>query len=351
MPDLPAKRGKKLNVMILTAKDSLKVFRMTEERLEAALERYPQVREIAEFFIVRTTTSYENDPSWNDADREIFARGIEDADALIGYMFPFEMIAARGRRLKWIHIIGAGVEHLHPLDWLPEGVALTNNRGAHAPKTYEYAMMAMLMLGNHMPRLATAQRERRWDAHFVSIVKGGTALIIGAGKQGSAVAKAARALGVTPVGVDPLAWADGVWDDIVRPERLRELLPAADYVFLTLPATAETTKFFGRAEFGLMKESAGLVNISRGRVLDTDALIEALDSGKISGAVLDVFDPEPLPPDSPLWTAPNLTITPHMGCDDEENYIHRTFDIVMDNLLRLNDGVELQNKIDPAKGY
>jgi phosphoglycerate dehydrogenase-like enzyme len=351
MPDLSAKRREKLKVMILTAEDSLTVFRMTEQRLKAALERHPHVSEVAEFSIVRTTTSYENDPGWNDADLEIFTRRLADADALIGYMFPLEVIAERAQRLKWIHIIGAGVEHLHPLDWLPEGVALTNNRGAHAPKTYEYAMMAMLMLGNHMPRLAASQRERRWDAHFVSIVKGGTVLIIGAGKQGSAVAKAARALSITPIGVDPVVEASGDWDEIARPERLHELLPAADYVFLTLPATAETSKFFGRAEFSRMKENAGLVNISRGRVLDTDALIEALENGKISCAVLDVFDNEPLPDNSPLWHTPNLTITPHMGCDDEENYIHRTFDIVMDNLLRLNDGRELENKIDPAKGY
>ena len=341
----------KLKVMVLTAEDSLKVFRMTEERLESALERHPQVREIAEFYIVRTTTSYENTPSWNDTDRELFAEGLKDADALIGYMFPLEAISPRAPHLKWIHIIGAGIEHLHPLDWLPADVALTNNRGAHAPKTYEYAMMAMLMLGNHMPRLATAQQEHRWDAHFVSIVKGGTALIIGAGKQGSAVARAARALGIVPVGVDPLVEAGGDWEEIARPERLHELLPGADYVFLTLPSTAETANLFGRDEFARMKEGAGLVNISRGKVLDTDALMEALVGRKISGAVLDVFVDEPLPGNSPLWDAPNLTITPHMGCDDEENYIHRTFDIVMDNLLRLSAGEELENKIDPAKGY
>ena len=330
--------GGKLKVMILTAEDSLKVFRMTEDRLESALERHPRAREIAEFSVTRTTTSYENNPSWNDADRQLFYRDIADADALIGYMFPLEGIGTRAKRLRWIHIIGAGVEHLHPLDWLPESVVLTNNRGAHAPKTYEFAMMAMLMLGNHMPRLAASQRSRHWDAHFVSVVKGGTVLVIGAGKQGSAVARAARALGIRPIGIDPFVSANSDFEEIAEPGGLREFLPAADYVFLTLPATDETSKFFGRAEFDLMKKNAGFVNISRGRVLDADALIRALESGKISGALLDVFDDEPLPADSPLWDAPNLTITPHMGCDDEENYIHRTFDIVMKNLLRFHRG-------------
>jgi phosphoglycerate dehydrogenase-like enzyme len=200
--------------MILTAEDSLKVFRMTEDRLESALERHPRAREIAEFSITRTTTSYENNPSWNDADRQLFYRDIADADALIGYMFPLEGIGTRAKRLRWIHIIGAGVEHLHPLDWLPESVVLTNNRGAHAPKTYEFAMMAMLMLGNHMPRLAASQRSRHWDAHFVSVVKGGTVLVIGAGKQGSAVARAARALGIRPIGIDPFVSANSDFEEI-----------------------------------------------------------------------------------------------------------------------------------------
>jgi phosphoglycerate dehydrogenase-like enzyme len=145
--------------------------------------------------------------------------------------------------------------------------------------------------------------------------------------------------------------ASSDFEEIAEPGSLRELLPAADCVFLTLPATDETSKFFGRAEFDLMKKNAGFVNISRGRVLDADALIRALESGKISGALLDVFDDEPLPADSPLWDAPNLTITPHMGCDDEENYIHRTFDIVMKNLWRFHRGERLENEIDPAKGY
>ena len=337
--------------MVLTAEDSLKVFRMTEERLEAALERHPSVRAIADFYIVRTTTSYENDPSWNEADHEIFYRGLEDADVLIGYMFPLDDFARHTPHLKWIHIIGAGIEHLHPLDWLPRGVTLTNNKGAHAPKTCEFAMMAMLMLGNHMPRLATAQREHRWDAHFVSLVMGGTALIVGAGKQGSAVARAARALGIRSVGVDPFVAENDDFDEMAESKELHKLLPKVDYVFLTLPATGETNKFFGRTEFDLMKKSAGFVNISRGRVLDTDALIEALEGGKISGVLLDVFDEEPLPANARLWDTPNLTITPHMGCDDEENYIHRTFDIVMENLLRLHCGKRLENEIDPAKGY
>ena len=340
-----------MRVMVLTAEDSHKVFRMTEERIQAALERHPKVREIADFFVTRTSTSYENVPSWNEIDHELFKREVADADVLVGYMFPLSSIGKYAPRLRWIHIIGAGVEHLCPLSWLPESVLLTNNRGAHAPKTREYAMMAMLMLGNHMPRLATAQREARWDGHFVTVVFGRTIVIVGAGKQGTAVAQAAKVLGIRAVGVDPMVAQNDSFERIVPPSELLSVLPGADFVALTLPAMDRTRRLFGVAEFSAMKDGSGFINISRGSVLDTDALLSALRSGKLSGALLDVFDVEPLPADSPLWRAPNLTITPHMGCDDEENYIHRTFDIVMENLQRLRDGIELENMIDPVNGY
>lgn len=341
----------KMKVMILTADDSKKVFRMDQERLEAALSRHPQVRELADFEICRTSTSYENDPGWNEQDHEMFYRAVADKDAIIGYMFPLETFREKAPNVKYIHIIGAGVEHLFPLTWLPEHTKLTNSRGAHAPKTCEYAMMAMLMLGNNMPRLYTAQRESRWDGHFLTVVEGKSALILGCGKQGSAVALAAKRLGIRAVGVDPKVSSKEGFERIVHPDALLQVLPEADYVFLTMPYTSETYHFFGAAQFEVMKPGAGVVNICRGKVLDTDAMIAALESGAISGAVLDVYEQEPLPADSPLWTAKNVIMTPHMGCDDEDNYIHRCFDIFFENLVRMANGEELDNVVDRNLGY
>jgi phosphoglycerate dehydrogenase-like enzyme len=266
-------------------------------------------------------------------------------------MFPLEKIGNYAPRLKWIHIIGAGVEHLAPMSWLPDGVTLTNNRGAHAPKTYEYAMMSILMLGNHIPRLVSSQRKALWDGHFVSVVKGDTVVIVGAGKQGSAVARAAKNLGLTAIGVDPDKHEREYFDRLVVPKELHNVLPLADYVGLTVPFTPETKYFFGDEEFRLMKPEAGFFNICRGKVLDTDALLRALDGGGIAGAVLDVFETEPLPSDSPLWSAPNLIMTPHMGCDDDKNYIPRTYDIVFENIRRLLNGEKLENIVDPNLGY
>ena len=340
-----------LNVRVYTAHDSVSVFRIDEEKIASAIARYPRLAGRVNATLTRTRSRYGGDPGWSDEDLARFYEEMRDADVLVGYMFPTENLAEVAPRLKWIHIIGAGVEHLHPLSWLPEGVILTNNRGAHAPKTCEYVMMTILMLGNHMPRLATAQRQRRWDGHFLSVVAGETLVVLGAGKQGSAAALAAKRLGLRTVGVDIDTRGRENFDLVVPPGELYDVLPQADCVGVTLPLTPETEKCFGARAFAAMKPGAGFFNISRGRIVDTEALLQALHAGKLSGAVLDVFETEPLPADSPLWSAPNLTITPHMGCDDEKNYIPRTLDIVLYNVGRLLAGEPLENRVDPVRGY
>ena len=270
---------------------------------------------------------------------------------MIGYMFPLEEVKAAAPRLKWIHIIGAGVEHLLPLDWLPEDAVLTNNRGAHAPKSREYVMMALLMLANHMPRLMRAQQKHLWDGHFVSVIKGSTVAILGAGHQGAAAANAAKSLGLRTIGVDIDTSPRENFDELVHVSKLHDALGRADYVVVTLPSTDETYRMIDDGAFAAMKEGCGFVNISRGRIVDAGALIRNLNNGRLSGAVLDVFEQEPLPADSPLWDAPNLVMSPHMGCDDEDNYIHRTFDIFFGNLRRFMAGEKLENVVDRVKGY
>ena len=341
----------KLNITVLTAEDSLKVFRMTQERVDAALERFPEFKDKVNISIIRTSTSFENTPSWNADDYVKFRKGVVEADIMIGYMFPLEEVRAAAPRLKWIHIIGAGVEHLLPLNWLPEDAVLTNNRGAHAPKSFEYVMMALLMLANHMPRLMRAQQTHVWDGHFVSIIKGSTVAILGAGHQGAAAALAAKTLGLRTIGVDIDTTPRENFDELIHASRLHEALGRADYVVVTLPSTDDTYRMINDEAFAAMKDGCGFVNISRGRIVDSDALIENLENGRLSGAVLDVFEQEPLPADSPLWDAPNLVMSPHMGCDDEENYIHRTFDIFFSNLRRFIAMETLENVVDRVKGY
>jgi phosphoglycerate dehydrogenase-like enzyme len=307
------------------------VFQMTPERYEAAAERHADVADRVEASIA--------------TDFEGFDALIRDVDVLVGWRFPRENLAQRAPKLKWIHIWGAGVEHLLPLDWLPRGVALTNNSGVHAPKAGEYMLMAILMLNNRIPALVTSQHRAQWNEIFSTCVAGKTLGVIGVGHMGGTAAQRAKELGMRVLGVRRNARPHRYVDEMFGPDELDRVLPRADFVLVTTPLTRETRHLMGRRELGLMQPHAGLINLGRARVVDYEALAEKLERGEIGGAILDVFDPEPLPPDSPLWKTPNLIITPHVASDDWDAYMPRTLDLVFDNIRRYFDGRPLKNKV------
>jgi phosphoglycerate dehydrogenase-like enzyme len=337
------------HIHIQARKDAPQVFQMTEDRWKAALSCHSDVADRIKFTIAVARTPLVTD--WSEENRKEFKEAMATANVLVGYRFPKDDLATVAPNLAWIHIIGAGIEHLLPLDWLPRGVNLINNRGVHAPKTGEYAMLAILMLGAAIPRLVTAQRQKLWTQLFTSVVEGKTLVVVGVGEQGRSVAKHAKKLGLKVIGVDVNPLSQDCCDEMVTPEDLPRVLPKADFVGVTVPLTAKTRHMIGRNELGMMKKTAGLFNIARAQVVDYQAVAEKLEKGELGGAVLDVFDPEPLPPDSPLWSTPNLIITPHVGCDDLENYIPRTFDIVLNNVRRYFEGQPLVNVVNLDLGY
>lgn len=254
--------------------------------------------------------------------------------------FPLRRLADAAPNLKWIHVTGAGVENLLPLDWLPPGLVLTNNSGVHAPKTYEFGLMSLLMLSARVPEIFANQRAGRWKQVFTGSPRGKSLLVVGMGELGGAVARAGAALGMRVTG---LRRRD-------RP-KLARLLPKADVVYLAAPLTPETRGMIGAREFALMKPGAGIANIGRGALIDTPALVRALESGRLGGAVIDVHDPEPLPADSPLWKAPNVYVSPHCSSDDADSYMPITLDLVFDNARRFARGLKLRNIVDPKQGY
>lgn len=283
---------------------------------------------------------------------------LAEADALVtsndivrDAKFPIRELAGAAPRLRWIHIIGAGIEPLLPLDWLPRGMVLTNNSGVHAEKIRESALMVLLMLNARLPAIVGNQRKAHWDAIFTPRIAGKTVLIIGLGQMGSAVASAARALGLRVLGVNRSGAAHEGVDRVVPEGELDRALPEADFVVLAAPLTPETRNLLDRRRIALMKKGAGLFNIGRAGSLDHAALVEALRSGALSGAVLDVHDPEPLPPSSPLWQAENVILTPHVTSDDLDSYLPKTYDLVFENAARLLRGEKLVNAVDPARGY
>lgn len=283
---------------------------------------------------------------------------LDDADGLVTSNdiirdpgFPIAELAMAAPRLRWIHIIGAGIEPLLPLDWLPNDVVLTNNSGVHAAKTRESATMALLMLNARLPAIVTNQREARWEQLFTARIAGKTVLIIGVGDMGAAVAGAAKALGLRVIGVRRSAAVHPDVDRMVPLGALDSVLPEADFVVLALPLTQETHNLLDRRRIGLMKPGAGLFNIGRAGSVDHEALVEALRAGALSGAILDVYDPEPLPESSPLWRSDNVVLTPHVTSDDLDEYLPKTFDLVFANAARLLRGEPLANAVDRALGY
>ena len=329
--------GGKLRIHIMNDRDGEMVFRVTPAQLAEALARTPDVAP-------RIETRIE----WN---LDNFDRAMRDADAAITWDLPTGKLAERAPRLKWIHIIGAGIDHLLPLDWLPPGVTLVSNRGVHAPKAGEFGVMAVLMLNQRMPRLYSRQRAHAFEPVFSTPVPGKTLGIIGVGAVGGAVARRVRKLGLKIIGVRrhgrPSRWVD----EMFGPEGIDEVLRRADFVAVTMPLTAETENLIDRRRLGLMKPSAGLINIGRARVVDYDALADKLRDGSLAGAILDVFDPEPLAPGSPLWDTPNLILTPHVSSDDDEGYMPRTLDLFFDNVRRHFAGRPLRNRVRPRLGY
>jgi phosphoglycerate dehydrogenase-like enzyme len=284
-------------------------------------------------------------------DEEKPAGALATAAVIIGVPAERERLGERAPRLKWVHHTSAGVDSLLPLDWLPPGVAFTNNRGAHGEKLEQYMRMAYTMLNTRMPEIIANQQARRWQQVFSPGIAGKTALIIGLGDLGLGAARAARQAGLKVIGVSRSGRKVREADAVHRLSRLDALLPRADYVVLAVPLTPETDNLLNRERLDLMKAGAAVINIARAPVIDSAALAGKLARGELAGAVLDVVEPEPLPADSPLWTTPNLVITPHVSCDDSERYNDITLDLWFADLGRFLQGKPLRNQVDPQRGY
>ncbi len=313
------------------------VFWITRERYEDAARRHPTLARRVQATI-----------GW---DFEQFDAALRTAEVLVGWRFPRERLAERAPRLRWIHVTGAGVDHLLPLDWLPPGGVLTNSSGVHRPKAAEYAMMAILMLNNRIPRHVTSQRHARWERAFNTPVRGKTLAVIGVGSMGGAAAERAKQMGLRVLGVRRSGRPHRDVDEMFVPTQLDRVLPRADFVLVAAPLTSDTRGLIGRKELDLLKPEAGLINMARAGVVDYEALAEKVGRGELGGAILDVFDPEPLPPESPLWGTPNLIITPHVSSDDAEQYTPRMLDQLFRNVGRYLSRRPLLNRVDAAREY
>jgi phosphoglycerate dehydrogenase-like enzyme len=276
---------------------------------------------------------------------------VTSIDVLSDPEFPLRDLPRVAPKLRWIHVTGAGIEPLLPLDWLPKQVSLTNNSGVHVEKIRESAAMMLLMLNARLPAIVSNQHKANWQQIFTPTIAGRTVLIIGVGDMGGAVAAAARLYKLRVIGVRRSGAPHPDVDQMYRPHELDSALQLADFVVLAAPLTSETTALIDRRRLALCKRGVGLINIGRAGLIEVGALVDALENGTMSSAILDVHDPEPLPSDSPLWHASNVVLIPHVTSDDEQKYMPKTLDLVFENVRRLLAEQPLLNLVDAARGY
>lgn len=273
---------------------------------------------------------------------------IEEAEVVAGSITPKGLAGARN--LKWVQSWAAGPnEALFP-EMVASPVTLTSCKGNGAIPLAEHAIMLMLLLNRDAMRWIRAQDDRRWERFSHGELNGLTCGIIGLGYSGQDLALKAKAFHMRVLGMRRNNQPTPNVDEMFPRERIHEFLAQSDFVVVTAPLTPETRGMLGEAEFRAMKPSACFVTFSRGGIADDTALLGALQNGLIAGAGIDAHGQEPLPADSPFWTAPNTIITPHNGATTRQTR-QRGIDIFVDNLKRYAAGQPLHNVVDKHAGY
>ncbi len=277
-------------------------------------------------------------------------RHVAEADVLLAPRFPVEVFD-KARRLRWFQCINAGVDSIFPIRDCIGDLIVTNARGMHGEIIADFVMAGMTMMHWDFPRFMREQSRKEWHPRDVAPLAERVLGVVGLGSIGAAIARRGKSAGMTVVGSkrDVTQSVAGV-DRLFPPSGLAELLQLSDFVVLAVPQVPETTGLIGREQIRLMRRAAFLVNIARGSVVVESELIDALRAGTIAGALLDVFEREPLPADSPLWTMPNVIVTPHVA-GYPSNYTTRLFEIFGDNLQRFLEKKPLRNVVDLKRGY
>ena len=257
--------------------------------------------------------------------------------------------AAKG--LRWIQTASAGVDRLLFPELVESDVVVTNARGVFDEPIAEWVLAAILVFSTELANSVRDTVAHRWKHRTTERAEGRRLLVVGPGPIGRASGRLARAIGmqVEAVGTRERE-PEEPFERIRGPESFSEALGEADYVLDAMPLTAQTHHRFNGEAFAAMKPSARFLNVGRGGTVDTGALVDALRTGAIAGAALDVFEEEPLPEDHPLWSFPNVIVSPHMA-GDVDDWEERVMDVFLDNLARFVDGRPLRNVIDKERGF
>ena len=307
--------------------------------------------------IIRALTSSDGDGPPEPSAEVMDA--IVDAEAYLGFGVP-KALFDRARRLQWVHSAAAGVASALYPEMRDSPILLSNSAGVHAIPIAEYVVAGILHFFRGLDVAAEQQRAAKWDKTFyvgqdspVREVSGACILIVGAGGIGTAIATRLSALGATCVGIRrrPQQGVPEGFSRVAGPDDLDRELPGADVVVLAAPATSQSIGLLTAERLKLLKPASILVNVARGSLVDQEALAIALKNGRIRGAVLDVFQKEPLAGDSPLWQLRNALLTPHISPVSPGRFWPRALEIFCDNWRRYDRGEPLRNLVDKQAGY
>jgi phosphoglycerate dehydrogenase-like enzyme len=274
---------------------------------------------------------------------------------LTGKTVDFREVWSHANGVKWVHCLSAGVEKLLFPELIESPVPVTNAKGVFKRSLAEFAVLGMLYFYKHVRRLVESQRAHQWDDFKVEWLPGTTMGVVGYGEIGQECARLAKALGVRVYATrrkPQLSQGDPILDRIFAADQLHEMLGQVDVVLAAAPLTPETRHMLSDAAFRSMKPTAIVMNVGRGPVIDEAALIRALQQKRIAGAALDVFEEEPLSPDSPLWDMENVLISPH--CTDrtrDPDWLDLTMQCFLDNFQRYVKSEPLMNLVDKRAGY
>ncbi|HUQ89273.1 MAG TPA: D-2-hydroxyacid dehydrogenase [Vicinamibacterales bacterium] len=307
--------------------------------VETLRKRFPHIR-----FIHATTSDQRAD-------------GLADCDVAYTWILKDDE-AAHAAKLKWVHTSAVAVETLCLPELFARGIAVSNTRGVQAVPIAEHVMAVTLALAKQIPFVVENQQQARWAQNeFMGdrlpwLLKGRTLGLIGVGTIGSEIAKRAEAFGMRVIAMRrrPAYGTIGHVDRVYGKEELAEFLGQCHVLVICAPLTPETHAMMGAAQFAQLPKGAVVINVGRAKIVDTEALIAALESGHLGGASLDVFPQEPLPSDHPLWKTPNVILTPHTS-GFRQGHWDEVIDLFGDNLDRFLRGEPLKFQVQPDLGY
>jgi len=307
------------------------------------VDEVPRLNELVDHAEIRFATSVEE-----------LQRQLPGTDVMLGWNFRAASLRdawSAARDLRWIHWAGAGVDAAMFDELVASDVQFTNARGVFDRPMAEWVLGMIISFAKQFPQTLACQQRCEWSHRLSEMVAGKRALVVGVGSIGRAVGRLLSAVGmeVEAVGRSERD-GDADFGHVYAIDELRDCLPRADYVVLITPLTEQTRGLFGADEFAAMNPQARFLNIGRGALVVEPALLAALQEERIAGAALDVFVEEPLPPQSPFWSAPNCLVSPHMSGDFAE-FESVMADQFIDNWKRYVTGEPLANVVDKGLGF